>query len=482
MTPHRAPIDHRSAWPGRVGWAGAVVLLLFGGLLWVAVHQRRAVVEAAGRLERFRSLRLALARGHLQWSHDARAGVDAAGAHGAAEVAAALASLRLAAAALAPEAESAELRAGLDGAAEVLLGHLEAGRSPGEAVVQDAFRVFDLDAERLEAQSRVDLEARAARVDRGALLTTSAALALLAIVLLVAARRHRRDVRVGREQEAALRLFRALIDQTTDHIEVVDPETGRFLDVNQGMCARLGYTRAELLGMRVFDVAAVTEAQWLALRDVARAQGRLRGEGVHRRKDGAEVRVEWDAAWVTLEREYFVAIARDVGPRQAAERALDEERGRLEWIARTSPGAVYSFREGPHGEASFTYASPRFESLFGVSAEAARADASQVLRGIHADDLHRVRAVTAASRRDLSPWRTEFRFHHPERGVIWLEGHSMPLSDPEGGVTWHGVLTDVTERKASEETIRSQQRLLLQMERSAQAGGWEVDLRTGQAQ
>lgn len=59
------------------------------------------------------------------------------------------------------------------------------------------------------------------------------------------------DITDQRESEHSLRLFRALIDQSNDAVEVVDAETLRFLDVNETGCRQLGYTREELLLMRV---------------------------------------------------------------------------------------------------------------------------------------------------------------------------------------------------------------------------------------
>jgi PAS domain S-box-containing protein len=49
-------------------------------------------------------------------------------------------------------------------------------------------------------------------------------------------------------------MFRALIDQTDDAIEVLDPGSLRFLDVNERACRIFGYSREELLSMSVFDV------------------------------------------------------------------------------------------------------------------------------------------------------------------------------------------------------------------------------------
>ncbi len=44
-----------------------------------------------------------------------------------------------------------------------------------------------------------------------------------------------------------LTLFRMLLDQSNDAIEVIDAENLRLLDVNQKECVDLGYSRQELL-------------------------------------------------------------------------------------------------------------------------------------------------------------------------------------------------------------------------------------------
>ena len=62
------------------------------------------------------------------------------------------------------------------------------------------------------------------------------------------------DITERKQAEESLRLFRKLIDESTDAIEVVDPETLRFLDVNDKCCRDLGYTRDELLSLKIFDI------------------------------------------------------------------------------------------------------------------------------------------------------------------------------------------------------------------------------------
>src|SRR5665213_220311 len=48
----------------------------------------------------------------------------------------------------------------------------------------------------------------------------------------------------SRHAAEALRLFRSLVDQSSDSFEVIDPETGRFIDVNEKGCTSLGYSRS----------------------------------------------------------------------------------------------------------------------------------------------------------------------------------------------------------------------------------------------
>ena len=60
-----------------------------------------------------------------------------------------------------------------------------------------------------------------------------------------------------------MRLFRAQVDQSSDTFEVIDPETGRFLDVNEKGAFELGYTRKEYLNLRVADIdPSIPKGDW----------------------------------------------------------------------------------------------------------------------------------------------------------------------------------------------------------------------------
>jgi len=123
-----------------------------------------------------------------------------------------------------------------------------------------------------------------------------------------------------KQAEASLKLFRALIDQSSDGIEVCDPHTGRYLDVNQTTCDRHGYTREELLTLSVSDLEtkAVSQHTWRQLVAEIRLQGFKLIEGFHKRKDGSTFPVEVNVRCVLGEREYVVASVRDITERKRA--------------------------------------------------------------------------------------------------------------------------------------------------------------------
>ncbi len=126
-----------------------------------------------------------------------------------------------------------------------------------------------------------------------------------------------------RRAEQALELFRALLDRSNDAIEVLDPETGQFLDVNERGCTDLGYSREEFLALSVFDIDPTLDSTGFeSAVEKLREAGNLLWEGTHRRKNGSTFPVEVSLKYVQLDRPYVVSVVRDITERKRAEEAL----------------------------------------------------------------------------------------------------------------------------------------------------------------
>ena len=151
----------------------------------------------------------------------------------------------------------------------------------------------------------------------------------------------RRLQRERRQAGEALRLFRALLDQSNDSIEVLDPETARFIDVNEKGFTCLGYSRAEFLSLRLFDIELGLKMQaWPQLLAKIRTTGSVRGEGIHQRKDGTTFPVEFSVKLVKLDRDYLLAVVRDISERKEMEAKFFRAQ-RLEAIGSLASGIAH---------------------------------------------------------------------------------------------------------------------------------------------
>ena len=137
--------------------------------------------------------------------------------------------------------------------------------------------------------------------------------------------------------EKSLSLIRALMDQSHDVIEVLDPDTLRFLDFNQRACLDSGYSREELLRMSVFDIDPVFDA---AAHSTAKEQLRKSDSMIlqtfHRRKDGSTFPVEVNIKYVQLERAYWFCVVRDITDRQHLQQSQ-----KLESIGQLAAGIAH---------------------------------------------------------------------------------------------------------------------------------------------
>jgi PAS domain S-box-containing protein len=117
--------------------------------------------------------------------------------------------------------------------------------------------------------------------------------------------------------EESQTLFRKLMDGSNDAFEVIDPDTMRFLDVNEKACRDLGYTREELLSMTVHEIVPEVAHQ-----TTTACENRQIFESYHRRKDGSIFPVEINLRNIQLDRDYLVGVARDITERKRAEEIL----------------------------------------------------------------------------------------------------------------------------------------------------------------
>jgi PAS domain S-box-containing protein len=129
------------------------------------------------------------------------------------------------------------------------------------------------------------------------------------------------SLRRSKEQEYA-----ALTQTSLDGFWISDA-SGRILDTNDTFCSMLGYTRQEILGLKLIDLEVSESAEQVAehLRQTMDA-GSDRFQAQLRHKDGMLVDVEISVQYVWKLAERFFVFVRDVTRQKLAE----EERSRLQ--------------------------------------------------------------------------------------------------------------------------------------------------------
>ncbi len=131
------------------------------------------------------------------------------------------------------------------------------------------------------------------------------------------------DITEKKKSRESLQIFRALIEQSNDAIEVVDPENGQVLDCNEKSFKQLGYTKEEFLSLKVFNYDVnVTESKFREITKTMREKESLLFESTLRRKDGTEFAVEVNVKYIKLDRAYVLAVVRDITERKKAEERL----------------------------------------------------------------------------------------------------------------------------------------------------------------
>lgn len=147
------------------------------------------------------------------------------------------------------------------------------------------------------------------------------------------------DITGRKRSEEALvqseQLYRAVMEQATENICLVDVETGRIVESNPAFRTTLGYDEAELGRMTLYDIVAHDRQSVEQNVRLTLEQGHsFVGQREYRRKDGSLVDVEASGSIILRNsRTTLCVVAHDVTERVRAQRMLEERLSTLSGIA-----------------------------------------------------------------------------------------------------------------------------------------------------
>lgn len=256
------------------------------------------------------------------------------------------------------------------------------------------------------------------------------------------------------ETKEALGLFRTLVDQSNDTFEVIDPETARFLDVNEKGPIELGCTRAEYLSLRVIDIdPMMTEQKWRQFIEKIRTAGSQSGEGLHRRKDGTLFPIEFNAKLVRLDRDYVVTVVRDTTERKRAEEKSALERAQFKLIFDTVPIGIAFHTVRPDGSVTRSINEAHLR-ICGLTRDL-RDEPETYWNITHPDDRGiQTKFTDQVAAGEIKQFSMEKRYLHSDGKIVWVNFTYQREIYPDGTIEELTTVVDITERKCAEMALR----------------------------
>ena len=149
----------------------------------------------------------------------------------------------------------------------------------------------------------------------------------------------------------------------------------------------------------------------------------------------------------------MVLVFNDVTEQYRLRQAVLVSERRYQTLASVSPvGIFYTDADG-----ACLYVNQRWCEITGLSKE--QALGSGWTDALHKDDVERVYEAWNIAARQQQPFKLEYRFQQGER-VRWVQGQARAEYDDDGNVVGHvGAITDITERKQAEQTVRRAQKM-----------------------
>ena len=140
-----------------------------------------------------------------------------------------------------------------------------------------------------------------------------------------------REVNERQKAERALRLMKFSLDHSSEMLYWIDPD-GKIVDVNDTTCHRLGYSREEILSIRVDDIDPnISIEEYHQIWQDLKKRRSSKVQSFHHTKAGKRIPVEITLNYIQFGgKEYNCAFARDISERKQAEEELQKSMGELE--------------------------------------------------------------------------------------------------------------------------------------------------------
>ncbi|NTW25845.1 MAG: PAS domain S-box protein, partial [Lentimicrobium sp.] len=283
-----------------------------------------------------------------------------------------------------------------------------------------------------------------------------------------------------KQAEQALResegRFKNMFERHSSVMLLIEPESGIIIGANEASVRFYGYSKPELLTMRIDDINILSTEQIKIEREKADREERNYFEFQHRLANGELRSVEVHSSPILYQDQRILfSIIQDITQRKQAEEEIKKTGQHYQALIEKAPDGIVLL----DAEGNFKYISPAAKKMFGYNqADEATGHPAEFT---HPDDLQMVESELGKIFEDPTYIPTlEYRFIDKRGQWHWVETtFSNLLANPSVESI---VLNfrDITERKQNEEKlVKNEERYSLVLEASEQ-GIWDWNVETNE--
>jgi PAS domain S-box-containing protein len=269
------------------------------------------------------------------------------------------------------------------------------------------------------------------------------------------------DITERKIAEAENARLAAVVQASDNAIFSTTPE-GMITTWNPGAERIYGHPAKDMIG-KSFIVLVPEEH----LPEVARiSESLLRGTGLEHveqenlRKDGSKFHASLTLSPIKNEAGLVTGVSvivQDITERKRAERALWESEEKYRSIVSNVPDVVWTL----DANLRFTFISRNIEKMSGFTLEEIDRHGPQLyLSSLHPEDVPKVKNGLRALFNEGRPYDVEVRVRRKTGEWVWLHDRALATYEKDGVRFADGLLSDITERKRSEEELQFQTALL----------------------
>lgn len=169
---------------------------------------------------------------------------------------------------------------------------------------------------------------------------------------------------------------------------------------------------------------------------------------------------------------FFIGVARDISQRKQTEETLREKQTMLSLAMKSSRMGVWERDIASDS----VYWSEELEEIFGLEKGSFAQKRNSFYDLMYEDDRAKILNEIEKAVREFRDYSIEFRFHHADGSIRWMEGRGQAVYDDKNKpVRLYGIGIDITERKRVEQALRESEDSLRTLADSVPQLVWMAD-------